>query len=178
MTLSPLWDVNDKDIRFVFNFTDVRAKVDFLTGNDNIKNETLLSSSNAILQTGANVVYNDTDTREIHVLINGKNSSRKTLVMKGYRCIGPCNPAVAAVEIESTIKYWSNATSWESGKVPIAGEDIVILPGKNFIYDLEVSPIYNYVQINGRVTFLPGAPNLHLQAKYLFVRAGELIIGN
>lgn len=159
-------------MKFVFNFTDVRAKVDFLTGKDNIKNETLLSFSNAVLQTGANIVYNDTATREIHLLINGKNSTRNPLVMKAYRCVGPCLPPVTTVPIESTIRYWSNITSWVSGKVPIAGEDVVIPPGQNFIFDLDVSPIYNYVQINGRVTFLDGAPSLHLQAKYVFVRAG------
>jgi hypothetical protein len=45
------------------------------------------------------------------------------------------------------------------------------------IYDLPESPIYRYVQINGRVTFKKDAPKLHFRAKYLFVRMGELIIG-
>lgn len=46
------------------------------------------------------------------------------------------------------------------------------------MFDLEESPIYRYVQINGRVTFKQDAPKLHLRANYLFVRMGELIIGN
>ena len=46
------------------------------------------------------------------------------------------------------------------------------------LYDLEESPIYRYVQINGRTTFKKDAPRLHLRAKYVFVRAGELHIGN
>lgn len=139
---------------------------------------TLLSSDNAVLQTGANVVYNETAKREIHFLVNGKNSTRKNIVMKGYRCIGPCLSAVNNVAIESNVRLWSNAQSWPSGKVPLAGEDIVIEAGKNYVFDLEESPIYNYIQINGRVTFLEDANKLHLQAKYIFVRAGELIIGN
>ena len=48
----------------------------------------------------------------------------------------------------------------------------------NFLYDLPESPIYNYVQINGRVTFKQDAPKLHLNAMYIFVRSGELLIGN
>ena len=76
------------------------------------------------------------------------------------------------------MNLWSNPASWPSGSVPVAGEDVVIAPGKNFIFDLEESPIYNYVQINGRVTFKEDAPKLHFKAKYIFVRTGELIIGS
>ena len=98
--------------------------------------------------------------------------------MKGYRCVGPCLPAISAVAIENTTRLWSLNTSWSSGNVPLAGEDVVIEPGQNFIYDLEDSPIYNYVQINGRVTFKQDAPKLRLNAKYIFVRTGELLVGN
>ena len=82
--------------------------------------------------------------------------------MKGDRCIGPCLTAISNVAIETNIRYWSNASSWNNSKVPLAGEDIVIPSGQNFVYDLPVSPIYNYIQINGRVTFLETAPSLHL----------------
>ena len=44
------------------------------------------------------------------------------------------------------------------------------------IYDLEESPILEYLEINGRLTFLYGY-NLTLKTKYIFVRAGQLIIG-
>jgi hypothetical protein len=36
---------------------------------------------------------------------------------------------VAAVVIENTIRYWSNASSWNNSKVPKAGDDITIPPG-------------------------------------------------
>jgi hypothetical protein len=99
--------------------------------------------------------------------------------MTGYRCIGSCLTEVSSKEeVDSDISYWSNAKSWPSGKVPIETDDIVIEPGSNFVFDLEESPLYNYIQINGRVTFLESAPKLHLRAKYIFVRAGELFIGN
>lgn len=44
------------------------------------------------------------------------------------------------------------------------------------IYDLNdtVAPIYNNVEINGRLTFKQNQTNLHLKVKHLFVRAGEL----
>jgi hypothetical protein len=67
--------------------------------------------------------------------------------------------------IETTEKLWSQPTTWPDGKVPVAGDDVVILPGKNIIYDLEDSPIYKYVQINGRLTFKQDSPKLHIRAK-------------
>jgi hypothetical protein len=37
--------------------------------------------------------------------------------------------------------------------------------------------MYNMVQINGQVVFKNDAPKLHLRAKYVFIRAGNLYIG-
>ena len=133
----------------------------------------------ALLQTGDNVVYNDTPTREIHVLINGKNTSRTNLVMTGYRCVGSCLTGINETAVETTFRRWSNRLSWPSGAVPIANESVEILPGWNMLYDVaEVdSHILSMLQINGRLTFEDGVKDLHLKSKYIFVRAGELIIG-
>jgi hypothetical protein len=46
--LSPHWKTTDKDVYLVHNFTDVRAQIDFLTGGDNIKNQSLLTTNNAL----------------------------------------------------------------------------------------------------------------------------------
>jgi G8 domain/Right handed beta helix region len=178
VTLSPHWKPTDKDIYIIHNFTDVRVQVDFLTAGDNIKNLTLLPTNNAPKQTGVNAVYNQTAVREIHYLLNGKNSSRSDLVMKGYRCIGSCLPAVNKVAITGPQKLWSEPTTWKTGVLPKADEDVEVPPGEDILYDLEDSPIYRYIQINGRLTFKPDAPKLHLRAKYIFVRAGEFLIGN
>lgn len=176
--LSPHWKPTDKDIYLIHNFTDVRAKIEFLTGGDSILNKTLLTTSNALRQTGTNVVYNDTSVREMHYVINGKNKTRSQLVIKGYRCDGPCLPAISKVNITGPLRLWSEPTTWKTGKVPLEGEDAEVQTGYDVLYDVVESPIYRYVQINGRVTFKLDAPKLHLRAKYIFVRAGELIIGN
>jgi len=42
VTLSEHWKPTDKDVYIIHNFTDVRARVDFLTAGDNIKNTTLV----------------------------------------------------------------------------------------------------------------------------------------
>lgn len=163
---------------FVHNFTDVRTKVEFLTGGDSIKNTSLLTTAASALQMGANVVYNATAVREMHFLINGKNETKKQLVIKGYRCDGSCLPAIAKVNITGPLRLWSDPKTWPNGVLPKEGEDVEVPPGMDVLYDLEESPIYRYVQINGRTTFKTDAPRLNLRAKYVFVRAGELHIGN
>jgi hypothetical protein len=138
-----------------------------------------LASNPAPKQFGVNIVYNDTATREIHYLINGKNASRTSLVMNAYRCVGPCIAGIVEVVIEDTARLWSNPNTWKSGKVPLEGEDAIVQSGYNIIYDIENdSPIYRYIEINGRVTFPDDGKKRNLRANYLFVRIGELIIGN
>jgi hypothetical protein len=47
------------------------------------------------------------------------------------------------------------------------------------IYDLDdVSPIFNLVSVNGKLTFKNDMKNVTFNAKYIFIRAGELHIGN
>ena len=50
--------------------------------------------------------------------------------------------------------------------------------GWNMIYDLKDSPILNYLEINGRLTFEDDIDGRILRSNYIFVRAGELIIGD
>jgi len=72
---------------------------------------------------------------------------------------------------------WSDPKSWTSGKVPIEGEDVHVESGWNMIYDVEESPVFKLVRINGRLTFKNDtAKPLNLRAKHIFVRAGELHI--
>jgi hypothetical protein len=106
--------------------------------------------------------------------IECKSSS---IVLVGERCIGPCMEAVKGVPIEKKPRYWSKAASWPSGKVPVAGEDVVIAPGWNMMLDIADTPIFRMLTVNGRLTF-QNDKDVHLHAKHIFVRAGELIIGS
>jgi hypothetical protein len=74
---------------------------------------------------------------------------------------------------------WSDPNSWPSGAVPKADEDVTIDNGMNMIFDLdEVTPIYRLVRVNGRLTFKNDMKNTTFNAKHIFIRAGELHIGN
>lgn len=97
--------------------------------------------------------------------------------MVGLRCLGSCNEALnETVEVEDTTRYWSVPESWPSGQVPVAGEDVHIEPSWNMVLDVD-TPVLKLLRINGRLTFL-NTTNIHLRAKHIYVRKGELLIGS
>lgn len=53
---------------------------------------------------------------------------------------------------------------------------MVIEPGMHVILDIE-TPILNLLVVNGRLSFLDFNTDIHLHAKQIYVRAGELLIG-
>jgi len=82
--------------------------------------------------------------------------------------------------ISGEIKYWSDTTTWSSGKLPVEGEDVEIAPGENVVLDISTPRLFK-LTVNGRLTFLNDVKepkNLTLNTNLLYVRAGELIIGN
>ena len=48
--------------------------------------------------------------------------------------------------------------------------------GWNMLLDLEETPVFKSLTINGRLTFMNGM-DIHLRSKQIFVRAGEFFIG-
>jgi len=72
--MSERWEPTDYPVNFVMNFTDVREAVNFTTAYGagiQYENGTLLTTPSADLKPGMNVVYNDTETREVHFVLNG-----------------------------------------------------------------------------------------------------------
>ena len=45
------------------------------------------------------------------------------------------------------------------------------------LLDIEETPIFSMLQVNGRLTFEDANKDIHLRSKYIFVRAGEIRIG-
>jgi len=80
------------------------------------------------------------------------------------------------VVVENATRYWSNTTSWPDGKLPVEGDDVHIEPAWNMILDID-PPVLRLLRINGRLTFL-NTTNIHLRAKHIYVRKGELHIGS
>jgi hypothetical protein len=71
-------------------------------------------------QLGNNVLYNETDIREFHFIINGKqpeaNKTTESRAVKftGHRCIGSdCFPEAAPeAECSNETRHWSEAIDW------------------------------------------------------------------
>lgn len=173
--------MDDFQVLFYSKHIDVREEINFFDindGNRQIANMSYFDDPSG----GANYVYNWTDAREFGWKASRKGNDTMDVKIVGVRCINPdCDLTdVPDVPISDETKYWSNATTWGDGIVPTGG-DVEILPGENIIYDLANSPVFDVVTVNGRLSFLDDAaylPSLNLNAKHIFVRAGELLIGN
>jgi hypothetical protein len=185
ITLSERWEENDKNIYFIHNFTDVRALMDVDVNGVMYANETLNSSNwditNTQLETGMNVLYNDTEVEEFHFIVNGRNNSlrpdKNIITLTAHRCNGPCMEDITDVALEDKLRYWSDKTNWPNETLPVEGDEVHIEPGWNMILDIENTPILKMIRINGRLTFKDDM-NITLNAKHIFVRAGELVVGS
>ena len=182
--LSQRWISTDNNINLVFNFTDARAKFDTITGGYNVPNGTLVTTNEALLQTGDNVLYNETEIRQYHLLINGKNASRTNVRLIANRCDGPCPlPNITEfnntnVTVEPKLCRWSDPRSWLSGHVPLDGESVEVTQDCYvFLFDVVESALVEIVYINTILLFEDLADR-HLRAKYIFVRQGHIVIGN
>lgn len=117
--LSSRWTSTDKPIHFVHNFTDVRESIDFITGGEIVANGTFVTSqttsANLTKQTGQNVVYNSTDKQTLEFYMDGKNKSRTSVKMVGYRCRLWCPGGVETLPIEDKVRRWSDPESWTNG---------------------------------------------------------------
>jgi len=51
-------------------------------------------------------VLNDTETREVHWVVNGKPDNR-VMKMEGIRCLGGCLDSIDEVDIEDGTRLWS-----------------------------------------------------------------------
>jgi hypothetical protein len=75
VSLSERWTDSDKSVYFVHNFTDVRQAMDVSVNglpidSPNMMNDTIINPKD--YEFGNNVLYNETDVREFHFIVNGK----------------------------------------------------------------------------------------------------------
>jgi hypothetical protein len=178
---SERWRPEDKNIYLVHNYSDVRALMDVNVGSQFFENHTLpnYDISNADYKTGMNILKDD--PKEFHLAINGKNNTRdnQKIRLKAHRCDGSCTAAIVVAPMENRTRYWNNSADWPNGTIPIAGDTVEVMSGWNMVFDLEESPILKMLTINGILTFKNDSQTqIHLRAKHIFIRAGELHIGS
>jgi len=186
-SLSDRWTSTDLAINFVHQYADVReggfpmSYVDEAGTTQDIEMNLMKTAEAADLKTGDNTQAMPYDeeapgAQELEFVVNGKDMlNRKTITMQAWRCAGnSCLEDVVESDIETTERFWSRNDAWTNteNELPKADEDVEVAPGWNMIFDLSgVSPIYQFVTINGRLTFRPeGEAALHLRCKQLFIR--------
>jgi len=142
---------------------------------------------------GNNVLYNETDVRELHFIINGKQPVEGKIVEKqnlkfvGHRCVNNCfDPIPEERECAEDVRLWSKPEDWDleldpskrkPAKFPIEeGESFKIISGWNMQLDLAETPVFDFIEINGCLSFKPGM-DIHLKAKKILIRGGQLNIG-
>jgi hypothetical protein len=92
------------------------------------------------------------------MVITGNAAGSKTLQLNGVRCrenlVPWCNPTPAPTSCTGVIKLWSATSTWPSGVLPQAGEDVIIPSGVVIVFDLAESPILNLIKVEGCLEFL------------------------
>jgi hypothetical protein len=99
--LSERWAKDDKSIYFVHNFTDVRQAMDVTVNSlkkdsPNMLNDTIQLQKD--YQLGNNVLYNATEIREFHFIVNGKQpvegeiTDKRSMKFVAHRCVTDCFP--------------------------------------------------------------------------------------
>ncbi|NJK45704.1 MAG: transmembrane domain-containing protein [Pleurocapsa sp. SU_196_0] len=87
----------------------------------------------------------------------------------------PSDAITASATTHRAERVWSNPSAWESGKVPVAGEDVTIPTGK--VLTLDVSPpALKSLKIEGGLKF--DNKDLELTAGYIMVHGGQFQIGS
>jgi hypothetical protein len=128
------------------------------------------------------LILNDTETREVHLVLNGKGkganpNSETNVLLEGIRCVASCSEDIVEKELETDFRYWSDVANWPNETLPLEGEDAHILSGWKMILDIPETPILQLLRVNGHLIFSTEM-DVHLRAKHIFVRAGELHIGS
>lgn len=80
-------------------------------------------------------------------------------------------------EPEPEFRYWSDVKNWPNETLPKEGDDVHIPSGWKMILDIEETPIFALLRVNGILIF-SDEKDIHLRTTVVFVRAGELHIGN
>ena len=116
------------------------------------------------------------------MIVDGKNKpanpfEENVILLNAVRCTGSCNEPIEIKETEPEFRFWSDANNWPNQTLPKQGNNVHIEPGWKMILDIEETPIYELIRVNGVLIFSDDM-DIHLKAKHIFVRAGELLIGN
>lgn len=129
-------------------FYESREAIDFTSYSSGLQaNNTLVTNSPEDWVMAMNVVYNDTETRDMHWAVNARDES-SGISMKGWRCKDHCPPLPVVIpDTTQPTRLWSDPATWRNlpNRIPEEGDEVEIMQGWTVIYDIGISPVYKNV---------------------------------
>jgi hypothetical protein len=131
-----------------------------------------------------NYVAEDDDF-ELRVIANAKDADKLSIDLEGWQCAAnecPDQWGFKSCDTDTPL-YWSDASNWPDGVLPVEGDSVEITTGWFMYYDLEGdSPLFDMVLLQGCLTFQQPADgetvDRNLRTQHMFVANGELYIGS
>lgn len=120
--MSENWKEDDKSIYLVHPFIDGREAITVdVSGIGRISNNTIPDDPEEY-SIGQNAIYNETETREVHLILNGKHEpaspfAERSVFLQGWRCAPGryCNEIVdwsAPYNPDDPPLLWSDPATW------------------------------------------------------------------
>ena len=176
------WSNTDPNVILEFNHTDPRELYDvYVAGKvqPQSPNGTLMSVSDSSLLMG-NYTH-DQNTELLRVAVNYKNY-QTSVQLNAIICRYTCPPPPTALVSDGVIRYWSQASSWETTNlVPVDG-DTVVIPSTWFMYlDCNTANLAS-LEVNGILQVLDpsegGQSTIALNTYNMWVHGGIFSAGS
>ena len=104
----------------------------------------------------------------------GKVSAREYLDVNAIYCRYLCPAPLGEFEKEDFIRFWSDPSNWPGGVLPAEGDNVTIPGPWTILMDMQPAEM-EFWQIDGRVIIPTSNTNVHIKARGIWIRAGELV---
>jgi hypothetical protein len=177
--------IDDPAITLIHNHSDFRETFDsILTKSSgsvvNVTNITTLWTPATVNSRNFGDWHHDVANKRLYTVLDGHFNG--TLFQRAFKCRVNCPVPVTNVEKDTVVRKWSNPASWTAtgagtgGKVPTAGEDVVIPPSWRMTLDVSTASL-GYLDLQGDLIFdTTASSEIVLTATKIWVQ-GQLIIG-
>lgn len=173
------WLTTDKAVTLRFNNTNPRELYDIIyTG---IEDATSISNKIITASTvipGVDKGFGDHFYKDnlLHVKIDRK-LRRGNAKVQAVICRKTCPGDPGEAPPEDTFRYWSKPENWQSGKVPVDGEDVIIEPAWRMILDVPTAKLKS-LKITGSLIADAAKINLVINAFNVHITTnGSLTVG-
>ena len=80
LEIAKTWQPTDLPVEIMTNFTDVRVAINITTNSKQLIENGTLYGNPLELRSGDNALHNETEIRQFHFVINGKDNVNRSLL--------------------------------------------------------------------------------------------------